>query len=768
MKIVELKKKIPKILILPLIILFTFSVYSGVDKLEEKSELNKAHEYINFSKVSSALIHELQKERGYSSGFVASKGKSFFSELKQQRKITDKEILLLKVFLSGFDSTIYALPFKKTTKSLLKSLNKIDMHRSNVDKLSSSEVMEYYTDNINILLSLVEYIVTICNDSKLVVLTESYITLMKTKEKAGIERALVNKVLGEGRLSNDEFYKFGTLVAAQDVYIEYFKNIASQEHIDFLARESVTECFKEVEKERKKVYIKNKKNEILSSIKDYVGYGGLIHNFKNYVIRGEKVYSKNVQKQYDKLLIAIDRYKAFDDITSQERVKLNIIKNVFLEYVQAIPKVTKSYQKGTVASALDNIVKVNDTPAIEAIHDLTTKIYSSQKDWFKHATYRINILKKVEDKISNDLNLFIDNRNMYLTIQLMAEIIILLAIIVVIVLSVTMLRELIETGKMLNRAQENTRSGSYEYFFEDDVIFWSDEHYKLLQVDKNKFKPTMESFIQFIYPVDVDIVKENMKLAVSSKEIVFVEYRIILSDNTKMYVRSSFEIIKYDKKGNPLVMVGTITDISQSKKLEQEIVDTQKDVIFTMGAIGETRSKETGKHVKRVAEYSKLLYLLSGVDKDDAELLKMASPMHDIGKIGIPDDILNKPGKLNPGEWAIMQTHAEMGYDMLKNSKREILKLASIVALTHHERYDGSGYPKGLLANEIPLVGRITALADVFDALGSDRCYKTAWELEKILEHIKAERAKQFDPQLVDLFLENLDDFLKIREKYKE
>ena len=159
---------------------------------------------------------------------------------------------------------------------------------------------------------------------------------------------------------------------------------------------------------------------------------------------------------------------------------------------------------------------------------------------------------------------------------------------------------------------------------------------------------------------------------------------------------------------------------------------------------------------------------MSGANEDEAELLKMASPMHDIGKVGIPDNILNKPGKFTPGEWAIMQTHSEMGYDMLKNSNRKILQLAATVALTHHERFDGGGYPKGLVANEIPLIGRITALADVFDALGSDRCYKLAWDLEKILELIKAERAKQFDPQLVDLFLANLDKFLEIRDAFKE
>lgn len=204
------------------------------------------------------------------------------------------------------------------------------------------------------------------------------------------------------------------------------------------------------------------------------------------------------------------------------------------------------------------------------------------------------------------------------------------------------------------------------------------------------------------------------------------------------------------------------------KALNNEIIETQKEVIFTMGAIGETRSKETGNHVKRVAEYSRLLALYYGLSIEDANMLKQASPMHDIGKVGIPDSILNKPGKLNEDEWKIMQNHAAMGHDMLKHSSRKILKTAAIVALDHHEKYDGTGYPNGKSMEEIHIYGRITALADVFDALGSDRCYKEAWDDKKIFNFIKEERGKHFDPKLVDIFFDNLNEFLEIRDELKD
>jgi len=141
--------------------------------------------------------------------------------------------------------------------------------------------------------------------------------------------------------------------------------------------------------------------------------------------------------------------------------------------------------------------------------------------------------------------------------------------------------------------------------------------------------------------------------------------------------------------------------------------------------------------------------------------------MHDIGKVAIADSILNKAGELTPEEFHIIQTHAELGYDMLKSSHRTILKTAAIIAHEHHEKYDGTGYPRGLQGEAIHIYGRITAIADVFDALGHDRVYKKAWENEKIFELFKKERGKHFDPKLVDIFFQNIDKFLEIKNSFK-
>ena len=202
--------------------------------------------------------------------------------------------------------------------------------------------------------------------------------------------------------------------------------------------------------------------------------------------------------------------------------------------------------------------------------------------------------------------------------------------------------------------------------------------------------------------------------------------------------------------------------------LNQEIVNTQMEVVNKMGEIAETRSKETGNHVKRVALYTEVLALKYGMSEQEVEILKQASPMHDIGKVGIPDNILNKPGRHTVEEFEIMKTHAQIGYDILKSSDRPILKAAAIVAYEHHEKWDGTGYPRGLKGEKIHIYGRITAVADVYDALGSDRCYKKAWDEEKILELFQEQKGKHFDPTLIEIFFENIDTFRKIRDSLKD
>lgn len=196
--------------------------------------------------------------------------------------------------------------------------------------------------------------------------------------------------------------------------------------------------------------------------------------------------------------------------------------------------------------------------------------------------------------------------------------------------------------------------------------------------------------------------------------------------------------------------------------LNKGIEDTQKEIIFHIAETMECRSAETGSHVRRVAEYTHLLALKYGLDEAEAEMLKIASTPHDLGKIGIPDSILNKPGPLSPEEYNIIKTHVYRGYNLLIKSSSPIIRAAAQIVLQHHERWDGLGYPQGLQGEEIHIYGRIIGVADVFDALSNKRVYHEAWSWEAVFAHFQEERGKHFDPKLVDILLENRNEFKEI------
>lgn len=200
--------------------------------------------------------------------------------------------------------------------------------------------------------------------------------------------------------------------------------------------------------------------------------------------------------------------------------------------------------------------------------------------------------------------------------------------------------------------------------------------------------------------------------------------------------------------------------------LNKGIEDTQKEIIFHIAEAMECRSAETGSHVRRVAEYAKLLALKYGLSEEEAEMLKLASTTHDLGKIGIPDSILNKPDTLTPEEYATIKTHVYRGHNLLMSSSSPIIRAAALIVLLHHERWDGLGYPQGLKGEEIHIHGRIIGVADVFDALSNRRVYHEAWTWEAVFDHFKKERGRHFDPKLVDILLENQEAFKAIWERY--
>ena len=238
------------------------------------------------------------------------------------------------------------------------------------------------------------------------------------------------------------------------------------------------------------------------------------------------------------------------------------------------------------------------------------------------------------------------------------------------------------------------------------------------------------------------------------------EYRMLARDGRLVWIRDEATMIRGE--GFPDHLQGLMYNVSAEKEALESLRRSREETIARLSRAAALRDDDTGTHIERVSRFSELIAARLGLDPDFCEQLRIASTMHDIGKIGIPDAILHKPGPLDPGERAVMQRHAEIGHCMLAGSGAELLELAAIVAWTHHERYDGAGYPRGLTGKEIPLAGRIVAVADVFDALTSDRVYRPALPYAEAVALMRVGRDSQFDSRVLNAFLEAEEDLQAI------
>lgn len=231
-----------------------------------------------------------------------------------------------------------------------------------------------------------------------------------------------------------------------------------------------------------------------------------------------------------------------------------------------------------------------------------------------------------------------------------------------------------------------------------------------------------------------------------------------------------FDVGCVDYLSKPLVpsivkaRVKTHLSLIQTARLERN----QRSAIFMLGAAGHYNDTDTGVHIWRMASYSKLLAQAMGYSLSEAALIELAAPMHDTGKIGIPDHVLRKPGPLNDEEWCIMRTHCKIGHEILSKSDEAVFQLAAEIALHHHEKWDGTGYPKGLSGKNIPESARIVAIADVFDALTMERPYKEPWPVEKSFAHIQSGAGQHFDPEIVECFCDIRSAVLDVKDEWKE
>lgn len=263
---------------------------------------------------------------------------------------------------------------------------------------------------------------------------------------------------------------------------------------------------------------------------------------------------------------------------------------------------------------------------------------------------------------------------------------------------------------------------------------------------------------------------QKLKASKSKLSKIPVIFLTAISDINE--VEKGFEVGGVDYLTKPFQPKELLARMKTHLKLkfyqDQDIERTQQELVFMMSTLADKHCEETSDHVQRVAEYSYLIAKLLGYDEERALIIKTASAMHDIGKVTTPDHILHKPGRLEPDELTIMRQHPSAGYDILKISNLPLLKVAAIIAHQHHEMWDGTGYPQGLKGNQIHILGRIVAFADVLDALSSARKYKESWHTNDIFAFFKSRSGTHFDPRLVDLFMDNFGEFLEVRDSFSD
>ncbi|CAH1559828.1 HD domain-containing phosphohydrolase [Vibrio rotiferianus] len=284
-----------------------------------------------------------------------------------------------------------------------------------------------------------------------------------------------------------------------------------------------------------------------------------------------------------------------------------------------------------------------------------------------------------------------------------------------------------------------------------------------------KEQPVTEAVLDHIaiekYNISRYLIPKSAKIINKPAPLITINYKTLLVVGAIIGVLSLIVVVQFmvirqrkeiDRKNRKIVV------------LQKRTLSVQKEMIHVLGEAIESRSGETGNHVKRVAKLSAKLAELCGLSHREIEMIEIISPMHDVGKIAVPESILDKCGPLTPDEWEVMKLHTTKGFNLLNTKEGDVTKLAAIVAHEHHERWDGNGYPNGLEGESIHLFARITAIVDVFDALLSERCYKRAWSIQEVIELFEKERGQQFDPFLCQLLLDNLDDFVEVRNMHPD
>ena len=403
----NIKTKLSVLLLLPIIGLM---ILAGIATYERYTIYNKyimLNNAVKLSKSITILVHELQKERGMTAGFIASNGDKFKNELPAQQELTNTKSEEFKSFLKTLDISWYGNHFNELVNDSKKRLRELDSIRTNVISLNidGKKAISYYTNTNQSFLEIIRKVSAFSPNVEMGQQITSYTSFLLAKERTGQERAIGGVTITKDKFLPGMREKFSRLISEQNSHLFTFEKLTNKKSLYFYNMNVQGKAVEEVQRIREYLLSSNKKQFIISDMKELLGYGGMIHNFKNYVLRGNEKYANRIINQYDELILLIKEYESLGKISSEEKELLTNIKTVFTKYRNGVSLVKDAINNNVPIKELDKVVKVSDGPAIKALRELSEKSFFQDTSdyWFNMISEKINMLKKVDDYLAQDL-----------------------------------------------------------------------------------------------------------------------------------------------------------------------------------------------------------------------------------------------------------------------------------------------------------------------------------------------------------------------------
>ena len=575
LKNIKIAKKLALMLAIPMLGLLYFSIGITWKKQEIVHQMNLSQELVKLAVKSSTLVHELQKERGLSAGFMGSKATKFMTELQRQRQITDDEIAKFKTFLDNFPFTLFVDSLKYQLDKVLLTFDKIEINRKLINKLQISleGELKFYSNITNLLLININHLSTLVSHAELATQIVSYVNLLQAKEKAGIERAVLSNVFSKGIFSANMYERFILLVEAQENYMIdfFFFATPTQKQIYHNTINQNQVLLTEFAKIRRILFTQELKLQLVSRLQTQVGYGGLIHQFKNYVLRGKQYYVDTFQYKYRQTRAIFHKYKNIVGISAQDIKNIKTVMETFDQYNKNLEMAIQLKKQHKSVESIDKVVKVDDSSAIKALNYLLTggNMGISPTYWWKLATKRINLLKKIENQIVTDLNYSTNilKQNAQITF-IFALLIMLVVLLGTFFISYTFARSITKPLKKLVNMADKISSGEREIKIninsKDETGNLSNAMYSMLDsINRSelKLKNTNQAYARFLpneclqlldkeHITDVKM-GHNLEINMS---ILFADIRSFTALSEKMSPQENFDFINnYLKIMGPVI-----------------------------------------------------------------------------------------------------------------------------------------------------------------------------------------------------------------------